>query len=71
MEALASGIVDAESLIEELHACIPVGKGRIVRVSIGMNLDYFDPKAYTETKMEMYTDAYRVEVWEGGGFASH
>jgi len=57
-EALAMAIVDAEHPIEELysHAFQMAKEG----LPASLNLDYFDPKAYTEMKIEMYTDAYRA-----------
>eukprot|EP00584_Thalassiosira_punctigera_P007050 CAMPEP_0172530252 /NCGR_PEP_ID=MMETSP1067-20121228/4041_1 /TAXON_ID=265564 ORGANISM="Thalassiosira punctigera, Strain Tpunct2005C2" /NCGR_SAMPLE_ID=MMETSP1067 /ASSEMBLY_ACC=CAM_ASM_000444 /LENGTH=315 /DNA_ID=CAMNT_0013314419 /DNA_START=221 /DNA_END=1168 /DNA_ORIENTATION=+ len=60
-EALSSGIIDAEYPIEELysHAFRMAMKG-LPESPSGMNLEYFDPKAYTEIKVEMYTDAYRA-----------
>ena len=58
-EALASGIIDAECPIEELYEhAFQLAKDGLPET--GMKLEYFDPKGYTEVKMEMYTDAYRA-----------
>lgn len=61
-EALSCGIIDAEYPIEELyeHAFQLAKEGLPESSGSGMNLEYFDPKAYTEMKQEMYTDAYRA-----------
>ncbi len=60
-EALVSGIIDAIYPVEELynHACQLAIDGMPTSPK-GMNLQYFDPKAYSEIKIEMYTDAYRA-----------
>lgn len=57
-EAVASGIIDLECPIEELY----VSAFQLAREGLpeSLNLEYFDPKGYSEIKMEMYTDAYRA-----------
>ncbi|KAL7541718.1 hypothetical protein ACHAXR_011152, partial [Thalassiosira sp. AJA248-18] len=60
-EGLASGIIDAEYPIEELYArAFQLAREGLPESPTGMNLEYFDPKGYSEIKMEMYTDAYRA-----------
>ncbi|KAL7513814.1 hypothetical protein ACHAXN_011175 [Cyclotella atomus] len=57
-EALKVGIVDSISTIGSLYrdsfACAVDG------LPEKMGLEYFDPKAFCEVKMEMFTDAYRA-----------
>ena len=58
-KALTSGIIDAECDMEELYNhAFDMAKKTLPET--GMKLEYFDPKAYTEIKMEMWTDAYRA-----------
>ncbi|KAL3798681.1 hypothetical protein HJC23_004432 [Cyclotella cryptica] len=59
-EAFECGIVDSLCSVEELyqHAFQWAVDG--LPESGGMKLEYFDPKAYSMMKMEMYTDAYRA-----------
>jgi enoyl-CoA hydratase/carnithine racemase len=58
-EALEGGIIDAQYPIGELYR-------EAFRWAMdglpesGLSLEYFDPKTYTEMKIEMYTDAYRA-----------
>mmetsp|Transcript_4589 Transcript_4589/g.6887 ORF Transcript_4589/g.6887 Transcript_4589/m.6887 type:complete len:122 (+) Transcript_4589:2-367(+) len=60
-EALNSGIIDAVCDVEELYSeAFRMAMEGLPESSTGMNLEYFDPKAWTEIKIEMYTDAYRA-----------
>ena len=60
-EGLASGIIDGVHPIEKLYECaFQLAKDGLPESLSGMNLEYFDPKGYSEIKMEMYTDAYRA-----------
>jgi enoyl-CoA hydratase/carnithine racemase len=60
-EALASGIIDATYPIEELYnRAFQLAMAGIPTSPTGMNLEYFDPKSYSEIKVELYTDAYRA-----------
>ena len=60
-EALHAGIIDVECNIDELYnVSFDLAREGLPESSIGMNLSYFDPKAYTEMKIELWTDAYRA-----------
>ena len=60
-EALLSGIIDAEYPVEQLYShAFQLAREGLPESPSGMNLEYFDPKAYAEMKIEMYTDAYRA-----------
>ena len=60
-EALHAGIIDIECNIDELYnASFDLAKKGLPESSEGMNLSYFDPRAYTEMKIELWTDAYRA-----------
>lgn len=60
-EALESGIIDAVYPIEELYSsALLLASAGLPTSPTGMNLEHFDPKAYSEIKIEMYTDAYRA-----------
>lgn len=60
-EALASGIIDAECPVEDLYGrALQLAKEGLPESPSQLNLEYFDPKAYTEVKVELYTDAYRA-----------
>lgn len=59
-EAGACGIIDGEYPMEELYAvAFQLAREGLPESSV-MKLEYFDPKSYSEVKMEMYTDAYRA-----------
>ena len=60
-EALASRIIDAMYPMEELfsRACQLAIAG-MPMFPKGMNLEHFNPEAYSVLKIEMYTDAYRA-----------
>jgi enoyl-CoA hydratase/carnithine racemase len=61
IEALASGIIDATCPIEELYDhAFQLAEAGLPSSPLGMNLEYFDHKSYTDIKIEMYTDAYRA-----------
>jgi enoyl-CoA hydratase/carnithine racemase len=57
-QALELGIVDAVVKVEELYET--AFQMSVNGLPETMKLEYFDPKAFTEVKMEMYTDAYRA-----------
>ena len=60
-EALHAGIIDVECNIDELYnVSFDLAKKGLPELSEGMNLSYFDPRAYTEMKIELWTDAYRA-----------
>jgi len=60
-EAASSCIIDAEYPLGELYErAFQIAKEGLPESREGLNLEYFDPKGYTEMKMEMYTDAYRA-----------
>jgi enoyl-CoA hydratase/carnithine racemase len=60
-EAAAAGIVDAVHPLEALYGeAFRLAAGGLPLSPSGLNLEYFDPVAYTEMKIEMYTDAYRA-----------
>lgn len=60
-DAFTSGIVDGEYPIEELYRyAFQLAVQGLPESSMGMNLEYFDPTAYSDMKMELYTDAYRA-----------
>jgi enoyl-CoA hydratase/carnithine racemase len=60
-KAVASGIVDAEYPVEVLYEeAFRLAVGGLPDSKSGMDLEFFDPVAYTEMKVEMYADAYRA-----------
>jgi enoyl-CoA hydratase/carnithine racemase len=60
-EALASGIIDGEYSLEKLYsAAFQFAMEGLPESSKNNPLEYFDAKAMTEMKIEMYTDAYRA-----------
>ena len=60
-EALHAGIIDVECNIDELYnVSFNLARKGLPESSEGMNLSYFDPRAYTEMKIELWTDAYRA-----------
>ena len=60
-EAVASGIVDAEYPVEVLYEeAFRLAVGGLPDSKSGMDLEFFDPVAYTRMKVEMYADAYRA-----------
>lgn len=61
-EAFSSGIIDGEYPLEELYsAAFLFAMEGLPESSNSKNpLDFFDPKCYSEMKMELYTDAYRA-----------
>ena len=60
-EALHAGIIDIECNFDELYnVSFDLAKKGLPESFNGMNLSYFDPRAYTEMKIELWTDAYRA-----------
>jgi enoyl-CoA hydratase/carnithine racemase len=60
-EAIASGIVDAECPIGELYdEAFRLAAYGLPESELGLNLDHFDPVAYSDMKVEMYADAFRA-----------
>lgn len=58
-DALEAGLIDGECPVEELYGrAFELARGKLPESGLG--LDYFDPKAYSQMKVEMYTDAYRA-----------
>jgi enoyl-CoA hydratase/carnithine racemase len=60
-EALAAGIIDGEYPLEKLYsAAFQFAMEGLPESSKNDPLEYFDAKAMTEMKIEMYTDAFRA-----------
>jgi enoyl-CoA hydratase/carnithine racemase len=59
-EALASGIIDGEYPLEELYAAAFQLAMDGLPESGDDTLEYFDPKAFTEMKMELWCNSYRA-----------
>eukprot|EP00574_Skeletonema_japonicum_P011222 CAMPEP_0201730420 /NCGR_PEP_ID=MMETSP0593-20130828/22136_1 /ASSEMBLY_ACC=CAM_ASM_000672 /TAXON_ID=267983 /ORGANISM="Skeletonema japonicum, Strain CCMP2506" /LENGTH=308 /DNA_ID=CAMNT_0048222967 /DNA_START=8 /DNA_END=934 /DNA_ORIENTATION=+ len=59
-EALASGIIDGEYPLEELYLAAFRFAMEGLPESSDNPLEYFDPKAYTEMKMEIWCTSYRA-----------
>ncbi len=59
-EALASGIIDGEYPLEELYSAAFRFAVEGLPESSDNPLEYFDPKAYTEMKMEIWCTSYRA-----------
>eukprot|EP00986_Skeletonema_menzelii_P011860 scaffold6237_cov153-Skeletonema_menzelii.AAC.6 len=59
-EALASGIIDGEYPLEELYSAAFRFALEGLPESHDNPLEYFDPKAYTEMKMEIWCTSYRA-----------
>ncbi|KAL7439834.1 hypothetical protein ACHAXM_006890 [Skeletonema potamos] len=59
-EALSLGIVDGEYPLEELYSAAFRFAMEGLPESSNNPLDYFDPKAYSEMKMEIWCSAYRA-----------
>ncbi len=59
-EALSSGIIDGEYPLEELYSAAFRFAVEGLPESSNNPLDYFDPKAYSEMKIETWCSAYRA-----------
>ena len=59
-EALAAGIIDGEYPLEELYSAAFRFAVEGLPESSDNPLEYFDPKAYTEMKMEIWCTSYRA-----------
>ena len=59
-EALSSGIIDYENPLEELYSAAFRFAVEGLPESSSNPLDYFDPKAYSEMKVEIWCSSYRA-----------